>query len=822
MFLLTTLAYPCVLALLCIGAGLLVDRASGSFLPAALLPVLGAAALIAVSQLTTFAAPLAPATPYALAGVAALGLALGRRRLAACARSWRRGAWQLAVPVAVYVVALAPVLAAGRPTFSSYQLLPDSAFHMMGADFLIRHGQDYAHLDLRNSYGEYIQGYYGTSYPSGGDTLFGGTAALLRLPFIWAFQPFNAFMLATGAGGAWVLAGALGLEGAWAALAALVVTVPAVVYGYELVASVKEIVALPMILALGALVVLHRRWLRGPPQGAIPFALVAAAGLSALGAAFGAWVLAAVVVVAVAAIREVAAGRQSARQLLLLSGVGALVLLLAGLPTWIDLRGSLQVAQAIGTTGNPGNLIGPLPAAEAFGTWISGSYRQVPLGAWHGVSYALGAIALLAGVLGIALLLRRRAYALAGWIGLTIAVGAGLMAYSTTWAEAKTLMLTSPIVMLIAWGGVAALHRSRRWIAAAVAPLLALALTLGVSMSDAMQYHGSDLAPTARYTELASLNARFAGRGPTLFPDFDEYALYELRDLDVGGPDFIWAPPALRNVAPHHGDVVNLDSVRLRAWLGYPLVVTRRNPSASRPPAAYRLLWQGAYYQVWGRRRGAPAALAHLGLSAAKPVRCTAVRRLAVLAERRHGALVAAASPGLIRISVLARPAPRLALPLAGAVDAAAGHAAGCVPRSARGPVGRLGAGRDHADAAGRPRRAPARGRRRGAERQLLQRRHGAAAARPARRRPAPPHARPRRLLGPRAGRRRRRAAAGAARHARPQPRRRDAPGRAERALAVALRAAAGLDRGRPGVAVGRPQVRAGEGGETMTHVPLG
>jgi len=650
-FLLTTLAYPCVLAVLCIGAGLFADRVGGSFLPAALLPVVGAAALIAVSQLTTFAAPLAPATPYVLAGVAAAGLALGRRRLAALARSWRRGAWQLVVPVAVYVVALAPVLAAGRPTFSSYQLLPDSAFHMMGADFLIRHGQDYAHLDLRNSYGEYIHGYYGTSYPSGGDTLFGGTTALLRLPFIWAFQPFNAFMLATGAGAAWVLVGALGLEGAWAALAALVVTVPAVVYGYELVASVKEIVALPMILALGALVVLHRRWLRGPPQGAIPFALVAAAGLSALGAAFGAWVLAAVAVVAVAAIRELAAGRLRARPLLLLSGVGALVLLLAGLPTWIHLQGSLQVAQAIGTTSNPGNLTGPLPAAEAFGTWISDSYRQVPLGTDLGISYALAAVALVAGVLGMALLLRRRAYALAGWIGLTLAVGAGLIAYSTTWAEAKTLMLTSPIVMLIAWGGVAALRHSRRWIAAA-APLLALTLTLGVSISDAMQYHGSDLAPTARYTELASLNARFAGRGPTLFPDFDEYALYELRDLDIGGPNFIWGPPALRNVALHHGDVVNLDRVRLRAWLGYPLVVTRRNPSASRPPTAYRLLWQGAYYQVWGRRAGAPAALAHLGLSVATPVRCTAVRRLARLAAHRRGTLVAARSPGLIRISV--------------------------------------------------------------------------------------------------------------------------------------------------------------------------
>jgi len=653
MFLSTTLAYPCVLAVLSIGAGLLVDRASGGFLPASLLPALGLAALIAVSQLTTFIAPLAPATPYALAAVAALGLALGQGRLRSWARALAPASWQLLAPTLVYCVALLPVLAALRPTFSSYQLLPDSAFHMMGADFLLRHGQDYAHLDLRNSYGAYIHGYYGTSYPSGGDTLFGGTALLLRLPLIWAFQPFNAFVLAAGAGAAWVLSRQLGLEGGWAALAAVVVTVPSLVYGYELVASVKEIVALPMILTLGALVVLHERWLPGPPRGAIPLALVAAAGLSAIGAAFGAWTLAAVLVVAVPAVRAVTSDRRRLRPALALTGCGALTLLLAALPTWVDLGGSLQVAQAIGTTSNPGNLRAPLPAAEALGTWLSNSYRQVPLGSLRPVSYAFALVALGAGALGIARLLRRGAYALAGWIALTLAVGIALISYATTWAEAKTLMLTSPIAMLLAWGGVAALRSSQRWLgAAAAAPLLAVVLTLGVSASDAMQYHGSDLAPTVRYGELASLDVRFAGRGPTLFTDYDEYSLYLLRDLDVGGPDFIWTPPALRAVAPHHGQVVNLDRVPPRALLAYPLIITRRNPSASRPPSAYRLLWQGTYYQVWGRRPGAPAALAHLGLNVTRPARCVAVRRIARLAARRRGRLIAASSPGLVQISL--------------------------------------------------------------------------------------------------------------------------------------------------------------------------
>src|SRR5262249_57899633 len=109
-----------------------------------------------------------------------------------------------------YLVALAPVLVAGRPTFSSYVVLSDSAIHMLGADFLIHHGQDYTHLDLRNSYGQYINRYYNTSYPSGADTLFGGSALLLGLPLIWAFQAFNAFMLATASGPAWLLARRVG------------------------------------------------------------------------------------------------------------------------------------------------------------------------------------------------------------------------------------------------------------------------------------------------------------------------------------------------------------------------------------------------------------------------------------------------------------------------------------------------------------------------------------------------------------------------------------------------------------------------------------
>jgi hypothetical protein len=678
MFGATALLYPCVLAALYLGAGLLVDRACGGFLPAPLLIAVGAAALIALSQLSTYAHPLAPATPYLLVAVALVGLALGWGRLSTIIASCTARPWLPAASVLAYAIALAPVLVAGRPSFSSYMTLADSAVHMMGADFLLHHGQDYAHLDLRNSYGQFIHNYYSYSYPSGADTLFGASAFLLGLPLIWAFQPFCAFILATAAGPAWLLARRIGLERPWAALAALTCVVPALVYAYALFGSIKELTALSMILTLGCLAVMHRSWLAGPAARVIPFALVLAAGVSALGIAFGAWALVPVLVLGAVLLGCLRTGTLAARPVLALSGAGALVLLIAAWPTWTRASAAFTIATDIANTANSGNLHTPLRASQVLGVWLGGSYKLAPTGAALALTDALIALTLLAAALGAAHLLRTRAYALAGWLALMLLAWLAVTRLVTTWANAKTLVLTSPAVLLLAWAGVAGLKalpgRSRRAlsgrssrarspsrsprsprqpsrIAQIAAALLALAIAGGVLASDAMQYHSSDLAPTARYQELASVNSRFAGRGPTLFTDFDEYALYELRDLDVGGPDFAYPPLALAATAGGYGDPVALDRAPPAALLAYPLIVTRRDPAARRPPAAYRLLWQGSYYQVWGRRPGAPAASAHVALAGSPAQQCARIGDLARGATDGQR-LVAAQAPELITISL--------------------------------------------------------------------------------------------------------------------------------------------------------------------------
>lgn len=654
MYLLTVVLYPITLALLCTGAGLLLDRMSASVLPGALIPLVGMAALIGLTQLTTWIAWLAPASPGIVAAVAVAGFFFGRvraLRLLAALRAGGSAATQVSVTVLAYLIAIAPVLAGGRPSFSSYMMLTDSSIHMVGADYLISHGSSFAHLDLRNSYGQLVNSYFPTGYPTGADTLFGASAFLLRLPMIWAFQPFNAFALALAIGPCWLLVRRVGLDGWWAALAALSATVPALVYAYELIASVKEIVALPMLLGIGAMVAAATRWQASGARGAVPFALLCAAGISALGVGFGAWAAMALVVLAFAHRGAIGDLGRTAKQAMAPLAAMAFTLVLFALPTWAQASKAFAVTQTIAGTSDPGNLLQPLRAVQVVGAWLSGSYLIPPHGLAAAFTYAVVALILLAGAIGVAALAHRRQLLLVGWLIGSLVVWLALTAYGTTWVDAKALVLTSPVLILAAWAGVAAVRSAgSRFALRLLAPAMAAMIAGGVLLSDAVQYHDMPLAPTARYDEMASLNARFAGRGPTLFTDFDEYSLYQMRSMDIGGPDFLNAPPSLVQTTKGHGHTVNLELAKPASLTHYPLVVTRISAMAFRPPAAYRLLWQGTYYQVWGRIRGAAPALLAMGLHGRAS--CMLMGHLARIASSHHAQLVTDSHPEVIPVNL--------------------------------------------------------------------------------------------------------------------------------------------------------------------------
>jgi len=362
-----------------------------------------------------------------------------------------------------------------------------------------------------------------------------------------------------------------------------------------------------------------------------------------------------VVVLAGVAVGDGLLARAQLRRSASLVAAGVVVLIVCAWPTWHHASGSVAVAQAVASTPNRGNLVSPLSLTQVFGSWLTGNYEFPPAGVSLAISDALIAVAALAALAGLAHLVRSRRLALAGWFAAMALTCVVLTRFGAVWADAKTLVLSSPVFILLAFAGVAALlGYGRRRGALALAAVLAG----GILASDAAQYHYTDLAPTARYDELASIDARFAGRGPALFTDFDEYALDVLRDMDIGGPDFIYQPIGLLGIDVGHGGPINLAHVHAASLVRYPLIVTRRDPLADRPPSVYRLLWQGTYYQVWGRRPHAPPAIARFASLGVSPVRCARVHTLARVAASRGAVLVAASPPDLVRTNLEAAHVP--------------------------------------------------------------------------------------------------------------------------------------------------------------------
>jgi len=92
--------------------------------------------------------------------------------------------------------------------------------------------------------------------------------------------------------------------------------------------------------------------------------------------------------------------------------------------------------------------------------------------------------------------------------------------------------------------------------------------------------------------------------------------------------------------------------------VAYPLIITRRDPAASRPPSAYRLLWHGAYYEVWGRRSNARTALVVSALSGSLGQQCAQIGRLAGVAIGTDDRLVAADPTRVVRVSLADVPRP--------------------------------------------------------------------------------------------------------------------------------------------------------------------
>ena len=112
---------------------------------------------------------------------------------------------------------------------------------------------------------------------------------------------------------------------------------------------------------------------------------------------------------------------------------------------------------------------------------------------------------------------------------LALAFG-GALAYVTSrtgpWVDAKAFAITGMVCIALAFVGAAALRRGPlRLLAWPAAAVVAAAVLFG----NALAYQQITLAPRDQLRDMERLGTQLPGRGPTLYPAFNEYAEYFLR-----------------------------------------------------------------------------------------------------------------------------------------------------------------------------------------------------------------------------------------------------------------------------------------------------
>jgi hypothetical protein len=194
-------------------------------------------------------------------------------------------------------------------------------------------------------------------------------------------------------------------------------------------------------------------------------------------------------------------------------------------------------------------------------------------------------------------------------LGTTALVLALALPRVSPYGGGKLLAIAGPSVVLMALVPLAGVRGRFGPLALAAGAVLCLA----VGVSDIYAYTHDRVAPTARMEAIREVGRHFAGEGLVEWNEFDEYAKVLANPALISAPFEALTPAQvqLRSPTYFYGHYFDLDQELLSFVERFPIVVTRRSPAASRPPANYERVYENAYYVGW-RRTGGPRVLDHL------------------------------------------------------------------------------------------------------------------------------------------------------------------------------------------------------------------
>lgn len=644
-----------------LGCGLAVERVVGLRLANALVLALGlCAAIVLVYPGYALGFGETPSLVL-LVAVALAGFVVARGGI----RSRLNPGWPGAAGLATYLLFILPLIGAGHWTWAGYNLDNDTAFEMLLAQHLQAHGTHIVTEPVSTGV-LFVNNYLASGYPLGAHALLATISGLLDVNVAVAYQSFLAALSAIGAVALATLAARV-IKPPLAALVGFLALGANLTYQYAMSGEIKEIAVLStvcVLLALGAAALEAVPEPRGrelaPLRAAVVVAIALAATLEVYNAAALPYVGAFVGFLAVGVV--VRARRLPTRAWLAPAALGGALALVLAVPALATIRRFYDVATASQARGGApgggvqfGQLERQLPLSQISGVWLSGDYRVPIMPAPAGVLTAIAAVGVLAAlVVGVVLAVRRRQWGILlalATMGLVLLV---VYPRVSPYAEGKLLAVASPIVVLAAGVALFSLPGRRLRVAGG---LLGAALALGILASDLLAYHADPIAPAARMSAISQMADHFTGRGLILWNEDDEFAKVFAGRAQINEP---YEPYTPTQVALHYplaffGQYYDLDDLSLPWVEGFPNIVTRRSPAASRPPANYRLAFANAYYLGWVREPR-PVVIGHLPSQLAQgrsaPVSCAALQAFVQGAPARTE-LAVSRTPETVQYSTL-------------------------------------------------------------------------------------------------------------------------------------------------------------------------
>jgi hypothetical protein len=648
------LGVPVAFAASGLGIGLFVERVLGARVPNALLIPLGMCGSIVVSLAIYWTGSGdVPAVAVTVALTIA-GAVFARGGL----RSRLNPGWPGIAALATYLLFIAPELLTGHWTWSGYNFVNDTATQWVLTAYMKAHGTVAVGLvPPRSTTTEFVRGYLATAYPLGTQAQLATLSGLLHTQPPVLYQGYISALAAASAMSLATLSDRF-LSPRVAAFAGFLSAGAALTYQYGLQGNVKELGA--VMTAVTALAIVRHVVREGIR---VRSALLAAIPLAAL---LDTYYSAAVPFAGAVALFAVVIGLLAARRLPDWRVVGALgaslvATLALAAPASASIAKSFSVVSsgfsAGGAAPTLGQLARPLPLSQVSGIWLSGDYRLPILVQPAGKLTALLTVLLFAlAAIGSVLAVRAREPgppALLVAMGLVMAV---ILPRVSPYAAGKVLAIASPAFVFSAVVGaegirIAAIRLRGPWriVVRGVGLAAAACIGTGVVASDVLAYHHDSVAPTSRMLAIQQVGDHFRGRGLILWSEFEEYAKYFADHARINVPFETLTPRQAQLVQPNsiYAAYYDLDQEQLPFVESFPIIVMRRSPSASRPPANYSLAYVNSYYEAWIRHPN-PIVLRHLALqalySAAEPASCSALRTF-IAGAPRNSFLVAALHP---------------------------------------------------------------------------------------------------------------------------------------------------------------------------------